>query len=264
MKVLKAFCIRQGSFSFSICETQILIFCAVGCLISTVASAPLPQGSLDHLIIPYEDSPVDYGTFYADQAEFNDEPLVSFIFRIHYYFRIPSFEMLLLLPLDRSLPATTLARSGKVITFKFLSELPTQLLARISRTVWKKASSKLRNSRSLGPVLFCNRFINAISYILPATWNFVCRFCTELNHVTRSYRFQPVFVQRYFLAQVSEFRRQFPCMASYGFPLLAISSNAATFGCKDKCSIKKTYRIFARLFQISFFFLVEKPDRTIL
>ena len=45
----------------------------------TVASMPVAQkSSLDHLIIPYEDSPVDYGVFISDQgSQYKDEPTVS-------------------------------------------------------------------------------------------------------------------------------------------------------------------------------------------
>lgn len=57
-----------------------MIICTVGCLMMlTVASMPVAQkSSLDHLIIPYEDSPVDYGVFVSDQgSQFKDEPTVS-------------------------------------------------------------------------------------------------------------------------------------------------------------------------------------------
>ncbi|KAI9560275.1 hypothetical protein GHT06_014290 [Daphnia sinensis] len=53
---------------------KVLLICAVGCwMMSSVASMPVAQkSSLDHLIIPYENSPVDYGVFTSDQ----DEPTV--------------------------------------------------------------------------------------------------------------------------------------------------------------------------------------------
>jgi hypothetical protein len=57
-----------------------MIICSVGCLMMlTVASMPVAQkSSLDHLIIPYEDSPVDYGVFISDQgSQYKDEPTVS-------------------------------------------------------------------------------------------------------------------------------------------------------------------------------------------
>lgn len=59
---------------------KVMIICTVGCLMMlTVASMPVAQkSSLDHLIIPYEDSPVDYGVFVSDQgSQFKDEPTVS-------------------------------------------------------------------------------------------------------------------------------------------------------------------------------------------
>ncbi len=59
---------------------KVMIICTVGCLMMlTVASMPVAQkSSFDHLIIPYEDSPVDYGVFVSDQgSQFKDEPTVS-------------------------------------------------------------------------------------------------------------------------------------------------------------------------------------------
>nr|CAH0112153.1 unnamed protein product [Daphnia galeata] len=58
---------------------KVMIICSVGCLMMlTVASMPVAQkSSLDHLIIPYEDSPVDYGVFISDQgSQYKDEPTV--------------------------------------------------------------------------------------------------------------------------------------------------------------------------------------------
>lgn len=52
-------------------------------MMSTVVSMPVAQkSSLDHLIIPYENSPVDYGLFASDQgSQYQDEPTVS-IYRL--------------------------------------------------------------------------------------------------------------------------------------------------------------------------------------
>jgi len=66
-----------------------MIICAVGCLmVLTVASMPVAQkSSLDHLIIPYEDSPVDYGVFVSDQgSQFKDEPTVSIKYFLGYFY----------------------------------------------------------------------------------------------------------------------------------------------------------------------------------
>lgn len=54
----------------------------------TVASMPVAQkSSLDHLIIPYEDSPVDYGVFISDQgSQYKDEPTVSVYRNISFFF----------------------------------------------------------------------------------------------------------------------------------------------------------------------------------
>ncbi|XP_057365527.1 uncharacterized protein LOC130686422 [Daphnia carinata] len=58
---------------------KVLLICAVGCwMMSSVVSMPVAQkSSLDHLIIPYENSPVDYGVFSSDQgSQYQDEPTV--------------------------------------------------------------------------------------------------------------------------------------------------------------------------------------------
>lgn len=119
-----------------------------------VVSLPLPQSSLDHLIIPYDDSPVDYGVFSSDNSDFKDEPAVSRLSIILYL--VWGGDWNILWNIIRLLPVTTLARSGKVITFMFHLGLRTQLA--VHPRFWKKDQLLKPNVfRWLDPVLCCKR-----------------------------------------------------------------------------------------------------------
>jgi hypothetical protein len=124
---------------------KVMIICTVGCLMMlTVASMPVAQkSSLDHLIIPYEDSPVDYGVFVSDQgSQFKDEPTVSqsngyFLVNILFDDNVIVVQTThyTIYSRERSSPPTTSARSGKVISSRCHLELRTRSADPITRIV---------------------------------------------------------------------------------------------------------------------------------
>lgn len=82
-----------GGIFFAVLQVSVVLICVV----STVVSLPVPQSSLDHLIIPYDDTPFEYGPFSSDQSEFKDEPTVREILNfchidlfIHFVILLPN------------------------------------------------------------------------------------------------------------------------------------------------------------------------------